>query len=73
MDQRLIHIYSYHIFMYVIMTKISFKLNRFRKLSRVCLGSSDAVAVVWAFGRLPEVISDVFFLFHSPHGRYKKW
>ena len=57
--------------MYVIMTKISFKLNRFRKLSRVCLGSSDAVAVVWDCGRLPEVISDIFCYFIAAMGGVK--
>ena len=35
-------------------------------------GSSDAVAMMWACGRLTEVISDVFLLFHSRHGRCKK-
>ena len=36
------------------------------------LGSSDAVAMMWACGRFPEVISNVFSLFHSRHGRCKK-
>ena len=35
-------------------------------------GSSDAVTMLWACGRFPEVISDVFLLFYSRHGRCKK-
>ena len=43
-----------------------------RKLYRIFPGSSDAVAIMWACGRLLEVISDVFLLFRSRHGRCKK-
>ena len=35
-------------------------------------GSSNSVAMIWACGRLLEVISDVFLLFHSRNGRCKK-
>ena len=44
----------------------------FQQLSGIFPGSSDAVAMMWACGKLPEVISDIFLLFCSLHGWYKE-
>ena len=40
----------------------------FGELSQIFPGSSDAIDMMWACGRFPEGISDVFLLFHSCHG-----
>ena len=42
-----------------------------RKLYRIFPGSSDFVAIMWACGRLPEFISDVFFYFIAAMGGVK--